>query len=53
VNKPGANGRVSYNTLSHSSHYSRDREKKYQDTIKDHNAKTKDIRYRGVNEWDG
>jgi len=27
VNKPGANGRVSYETLSHSRHYSRDRGK--------------------------
>ena len=28
VNKPGANGRVSYNTLTHSTLYCRDREKK-------------------------
>jgi len=29
VNKPGANGRVGYNTLTHSRLYCRDREKKY------------------------
>jgi len=28
VNKPGANGRVSYNTLTHSRLYCTDREKK-------------------------
>jgi len=28
VNKPGANGRVGYNTLTHSRLYCRDREKK-------------------------
>jgi len=28
VNKPGANARVSYNTLTHSRLYCRDREKK-------------------------
>jgi len=28
VNKPGTNGRVSYNTLTHSRLYCRDREKK-------------------------